>query len=88
MESRNSTKLSNSSVMENVTMMIVGTESSGYREIGICSGFVLFACMCFFGNSLILLTFMKKKKLRYFGNYFLMSLSVTDLITTFNIASK
>ncbi len=83
MKFSNSTPKTKSGVIENATTT---DKFTGYSEFGIYCGIVSF--MCFFGNLAILLTFTKKKKLRYFGNYFLMSLSLTDLITTFNVASK
>ena len=42
----------------------------------------------FFGNLLILICFMKEKKLRFFGNYFVMSLATTNMISGVVVAGK
>ena len=65
-------------------MVDVEAAQKHYIEFAIFSAFVSFLCV--FGNLTILYTFIRKKKIRYFGNYFLMSLSVTDLLTGYNAA--
>ena len=70
--------------IDNNTMVDVEAAQKHYIEFAIFSAFVSFLCV--FGNLTILYTFIRKKKIRYFGNYFLMSLSVTDLLTGYNVA--
>ncbi len=61
-------------------------EGHDYHIFGICNGVNTF--MAVLGNAIIIITFMKNKKLRYFGNYFLMSLSITDFINGIFQAGK
>lgn len=46
--------------------------------IGVIIAFV--ACLTFFGNVLVVVAFVTQKKLRTFGNYFILNLAFTDLI--------
>ena len=46
------------------------------------------APLSFFGNLLILICFVKEKKLRFFGNYFVISLATTDMISGVVVAGK
>ena len=48
----------------------------------------LVAPLSFFGNLLILICFVKEKKLRFFGNYFVISLATTDMISGVVVAGK
>ena len=71
----------------NVTNNSAKLEETHKNEIfGIINGIV--CVMAVLGNLIILVTFMKNKKLRYFGNYFLMSLSVSDFINGIFQAGK
>ena len=51
-------------------------EETSFYIFAVMSGLISF--MAIFGNTLTLLAFIRNKKLRYFGNYFLISFCVTD----------
>ncbi len=59
----------------NVTVSAEEEETSFYI-FAVMSGLISF--MAIFGNTITLLAFIRNKKLRYFGNYFLISFCVTD----------